>query len=30
MTNCKKKPSKNINPQLINMTLQEGMVVKGI
>jgi hypothetical protein len=31
MAHCKKKKDhKNIYPQLINMTLQEGMVIKGI
>jgi hypothetical protein len=34
MAHCKKnkkqKPSKNIHPQLINMSSQESMVIKGI
>jgi hypothetical protein len=30
MAHCKKKDHQNIYPQLINMSLQEGMVIKGI
>jgi hypothetical protein len=30
MAHCKKKNDQNIHPQLIHMTLQEGLVIKYI
>jgi hypothetical protein len=30
MTHCKKKKNQNMHPQLINMDLQDGMVIKGV